>query len=77
MIKDILPKGYFNFMMGLFYVFLTLGQGIPFSFGSPSIVQYWRIIFSCFIIIKIPKLIILLLFYRLENPNFIYKKSNN
>lgn len=71
----IVPK-YNKVLTNSFYLFFTLGILLGYSFGEATATEkYWRIIFLVPLFLAVPKLIIVLIFFRMESPNYLYDKN--
>ena len=67
-----IPK-YNTVLTNSFYFFLTTGILISYSFGSEWSVVNWRFIFLFPVFIELPKLFIILIFYKIESPVYLYE----
>ena len=70
--ETMIPK-YNTVLTNSFYFFLTTGILISYSFGSEWSVDNWRVIFCFPIFIELPKLFIILIFYKIESPVYLYE----
>ena len=70
----IIPK-YSKILTNSFYFFLTTGILLSYSFGEAT-AEYWRVVFMIPAFLAIPKLIIVLIFYRMESPIYLYESYN-
>ena len=73
--ETMVPK-YNTVLTNSFYFFLTSGILLSYSFGSDWSVENWRVIFLFPVFIELPKVIIILIFYRIESPVYLYESFN-
>jgi MFS family permease len=75
--KEILPSEMGKKMGNMFYIYHTLGIMVPYSFGSPVMAEYWRLIFVAPIFVELPKLLLYATSWKFESPQWAAKSSDN
>ena len=73
-IKENIPVKFKNFLGLFFYIFLTLGILIAYSFDSVYFALKWRYVIAIPLLTEIPKLFLYGFLYRMESPVWISNK---
>ena len=74
MIKEIVYEEIRAVIANSFFLFLILGTNFAFFISSAENVFYWRFIMFSQLIIEIPRLLLIILFFRIKSPIYLYKK---
>ena len=77
MIKEILPLKYRKFFLNCFVFNISLGISISLVFFVDFVRNYWRFVFLLQGILDIPKYLLLLLYFKLESPKWMYEKFSH
>ena len=74
MMTENLPQSISKIWNSAFYIFLTGGILTSYLFSSEEAAQNWRLVFSFPLLFDVPRLILLLIVYRMESPVFLFEK---
>ena len=73
-IKECVDKKYRSVIANSFYIFMTVGQSLAYFFSFEWFLDYWRIIMFLPVFIEIPRLFVMIFFFKFKSPIFLYHK---
>ena len=74
MVREIICVKYKTTISNLFYVFYIGGINLSYVIASDLNINRWQFVMLFPIIIDLPRFFLVLFFYKIESPNFLYNK---